>query len=561
VIVNGVGGGGSMKINTLSILNLILISVSMAACTANKEITKAPSSKKDLGFIVSGSSKSEIQDSGLQYRIINEKHKLAEVYGSEKDIKAAFPGSAIEKNQMEAKYMFSEVDNEPANDQEKLEAFIGGCTDGETLSLLVKNKSENIIKDPISELTTSNMGEPLELEVVQLDGVLGPETQYYWVLSNVGLSRYEKYLYEGKEFNLKLTGVGQYQISVIVKDKNNACGISPYLHWVTSNDPILDEASESLPSNLDTHHLEEAGLLEGKTERSDKVIVAVIDTGANYNHPGLNEIMFRNENEIPGNDIDDDGNGFVDDYSGFDFFSQDSNPMDDMGHGSHVSGLIAGLESGVTSNALILPIKVGSGSGVDSASLAGAVLYAVDQGAKIINLSLGGYGEPTMAEVSAYEYANDNDVILVIASGNGHPVFGFGLNLDRQPIYPASLGLDNMIVVSASSKSAKPLTTYSNFGSVVDIVAPGGDSNDRLSSVAIVNNLDIYYTEMNGTSMAAPIVAGAAAEILSIDSSLSPQEVKKILVDSGTKDKMLEGLTKNAIHLNIDEAVKLAEAI
>lgn len=550
-----------MTKSSMSILNLILISFSMVACTVNKEITKAPSSQKDLGFIVSGSSKSEIKDSGLKYRIINEKHKLAEVYGSEEDVKIAFPGSTIEKNQMEAKYIFSEENNDPVNDQEKLEAFVGDCKDGENLSLLVKNKSENVIKDPISQVTTSNMGEPLELEAVQLDGALGSETKYYWVLSNVGMSKYEKYLYEGKDFNLKLTGVGQYQISVIAKDKNNVCGISPYAHWVTSNVPILEEASESLQSNLDTHHLEEAGLLLGKSDRTDKIIVAVIDTGVNYNHPELNEFMFKNENEIPGNDIDDDGNGFVDDYSGYDFFSKDPHPMDDMGHGSHVSGLIAGLESGVTSNALILPIKVGSGSGIDSASLAGAVLYAVDQGAKVINLSLGGYAEPTMAEHSAYEYARDNDVILVIASGNGHPVFGFGLNLDRRPIYPASLGFDNMIVVSASSKSAKPLATYSNFGSVVDIVAPGGDANDRLSSTAIVNNLDIHYTEMNGTSMAAPIVAGAAAEILSISSNLTPLEVKKVLVDSGTKDEMLDGLTKNSKHLNIDEAVKLAEAL
>ncbi len=552
--------GGMMMRGTLKILNIALLTAAMTACTVNKEVKTAPSTKESLGFIVTGVSTKEAKDSGLSYRTVNERHKLVEVYSTKEKVTKAFPGAKIEKNQL-YQHNQAEAPDEPVNESAKIQSFIKGCKEDQSLSLHIKNKDENVIKDPISQVTTSNMGDSLELEVIQLDGEISTETEYLWFLTNVGMTVYDQYLYEGKSFSLELTGVGQYQVSVVAKDKNNVCGISPYLHWVTSNAPILEESLDSLPSNLDTHHLEEAGLLDGKTDRTDKIIVAVLDSGVNYNHPGLNQSMYRNEEEIPGNEIDDDGNGFVDDYSGFDFISKDPHPMDDIGHGSHVSGLIAGEESGVTSNALILPVKVTSGSVVDSASLAGAILYAVDQGAKIINLSLGGYGEPTAAEEMAYEYAKDNDVILVVASGNGHPVFGFGLNLDRKPIYPASLGLENMIVVSASSKNSKPLTAYSNFGSVVDIVAPGGDSSDSLYSAAMVNNVDVYYIPMSGTSMAAPIVTGLAAEILSVNSSLSPEEVKKIIVESGTKDSLLVGLTKNAKHLNIDAAVKLAEEL
>jgi len=551
-----------MNSSMLKLVSLIIVSMALNACSVNKEVKTAPSSKEDLGFMLMGVSAQEAQDSGLSYRVVNKKHKLVEIYSTENKIEKAFPGIKYEKNQMDAKYIQSEkVD--PVDPNQEIKDFIGDCKKGESLTLQIKNKNMDIIKDPLSQVPTANLGDDLEVEAVQLDGAISEETQYIWILSTVGLVQYDQFLYSGKNFKLKLQGMGEYQISLVAKDKNDHCGIAPYVLWVTSNTPLLTQnnTNSSIPKNPYVQHLEKAGLMSDKSEREEKVITAVIDTGVNYNHSELNSQMYRNLGEIPNNGLDDDENGFVDDYSGFDFFSGDPHPMDDTGHGSHVAGLIAGFESGITNNTLILPLKVGSGSGIDSASIAGAILYAVDQGAKVINVSLGGHKKPTDIEILAYEYANDNDVIVVAASGNGHPKFGFGLSLDRLPLYPASLDLENIIAVAASSNNPGLLATYSNFGSAVDIVAPGGEQNDPLYSTAMINNLGLDYIGKNGTSMAAPIVAGAIAEILSINPKLTSQEVKSIITDSGTLDRRLNSLTSNAKVLNIDAAIKLAEAL
>ncbi len=542
----------------LSVIILICILFTISACSVDKRVKKAPTSKKELGFIVIGATLSEVQKSGFEYRVVNKRHKLMEVFGSESKIKAAFPNAKIEKNQLNNHLNLSEARQEPMTEAEYLNEFVKDCNKVENLSVFIKNNSETEVSQPIANVYIGEKGQTIELEAIEFTGA----TKFLWLLANVGMSTYDQYLYAGKDLSLNLKGIGQYQITAIAKDDNNVCGLAPYSFWVTSNEDLIeDDLINELPLIVPSmDHLEGAGLMLTKEDRVEKIIVAVLDSGVNYNHPGLNQFIFKNEGEIPGNGIDDDGNGFDDDYVGYDFFHGDPHPMDDLGHGSHVAGLIADVNSGVTNNAIILPIKIASAFGVDSASIAGAIMYAVDQGAKVINLSIEGRGGPSLAEEIAYDYAKDNDVVVVVAAGNGDGN-GDGINLNRIPIYPASMNLDNMIAVSASSEDSKPLTKYSNFGSVIDIVAPGGDGRAPIYSSAILNNLDVFYTEMSGTSMATPIVAGAVAEILSADSTLTPVEVREIIVQSGTYDRRLRGLTGTQKHLHIDNAVKLAEGL
>jgi subtilisin family serine protease len=266
---------------------------------------------------------------------------------------------------------------------------------------------------------------------------------------------------------------------------------------------------------------------------SSDVIIAVIDTGVDYTHPDLADNIWINIDEIPGNGIDDDGNGFVDDVRGWDFANNDTDPLDDNGHGTHCSGIAAAIGNnsigitGVCWNCKIMSIKGLNKKGLGWADyLANAIIYAADNGADVISMSWGNYNSTKIIH-DAIDYAYSSGVVLVAAAGNHL------LDISRK-YYPAAY--DNVIAVAATYKNDSK-ASFSNYGNWVDVAAPGEEIYSTMPTYNVELNSDPYFLSKNydyldGTSMACPMVAGLAALILSYNPNLTPDEVRNIIHDS-----------------------------
>ncbi|MCC3406096.1 MAG: S8 family serine peptidase [Microcoleus sp. PH2017_10_PVI_O_A] len=249
------------------------------------------------------------------------------------------------------------------------------------------------------------------------------------------------------------------------------------------------------------------------------IVVAVVDSGVDYTHPDLDDNIWQNAGEIPDNGIDDDRNGYIDDIRGWDFVYQDNNPMDFDGHGTHVAGAIAAERNdfgitGVAYNAKIMPVRVldANVEGYPD-EIAAGIRYAADNGANVINLSLGGW-YPSPLEDEAIGYATDKGVVVVIAAGNE----GF-----TEPDYPA-INADRLGIAVGAIDVNDRMDEYSNrAGSkVLDyVVAPGIDIYSTTP--------DDSYEIKSGTSMATPHVAGVAALVLNANPTLTPAQVGYIL--------------------------------
>lgn len=277
------------------------------------------------------------------------------------------------------------------------------------------------------------------------------------------------------------------------------------------------------------------------------VVVAVIDSGVDYTHPDLIQNMWINTGEIAGNGIDDDGNGFIDDYHGYDFVNNDGDPFDDDGHGTHVAGTIAAVGDndtgivGVAPDAKIMALKFldasGAGSTFDAIQ---AIEYAILMGADITNNSWGGGGYSSALQ-EAIAAANDAGQLFVAAAGNS------ASNIDFFPSYPASYDLDNIISV-ASTDDNDSLSSFSNYGATsVDLAAPGSDIYSTIPGGG--------YASFNGTSMASPHVAGVAALLLAQNPDLTPAELKQKILDTVDPLDSLQGLTVSGGRLNAYSAL------
>ncbi|MTJ10534.1 S8 family peptidase [Anabaena sp. UHCC 0204] len=252
------------------------------------------------------------------------------------------------------------------------------------------------------------------------------------------------------------------------------------------------------------------------------IIVAILDTGVDYNHPDLKNNIWTNSKEIPGNGIDDDGNGYIDDVQGWNFDSNNNNVLDNNGHGTHVSGTIAAENNGIgvtgiAYNAKIMPLKVLDANGSGSySSIAKGIYYAVDNGANVINLSLGGNSSNATLE-SAIEYASSKGVIVVMAAGN---------NGESIPSYPARYAYNSGIAVGAVDQNNKFANFSNRSGSqeITYVTAPGVDVYSTTP-----NNQYATYT---GTSMAAPHIAGTVALMLSANPNLTENQIRQIITST-----------------------------
>ena len=276
-------------------------------------------------------------------------------------------------------------------------------------------------------------------------------------------------------------------------------------------------------------------------------VVAVIDTGVDYNHEDLAENIWVNEDEIPDNGKDDDRNGYIDDVRGWDFVdkggysctsyedcsNEDNDPMDVVGHGTHVAGIIAAVQnnnkgiSGIAPEALIMPLKAGYSTGrsgfLKTSDILEAITYAINNNADVINMSFAGPELIVLEDV--LNFAFDLGIVCVAAAGN------YGSSTKT---YPA--GLSSVIAVGAVD-SQKYKAYYSNYGDWVKVTAPG----TYILSTIPGNSYD-YKT---GTSMSAPHVSAVAALLKAKNKIKKPtaQEVQEMLISSLGEVKYPTGFT------------------
>ena len=253
---------------------------------------------------------------------------------------------------------------------------------------------------------------------------------------------------------------------------------------------------------------------------SSNTIIAVIDSGVNYDHEDLTNNIWSNPGETPNNGKDDDGNGLIDDIRGWDFVNNDNDPLDDNGHGTHVAGIIAAVGNnskgvaGVNWSAKIMSLKFldkdGSGNTADAIS---AIQYAIDNGAKVLNSSWGST-DFSQALRDAIIATHNAGTLFVAAAGNDNK------DNDVNPEYPASYKVPNIVSVAATTHK-DTLASFSNYGATtVHAAAPG----ESIYSTSFLNS----YQYLSGTSQATPYVSGLAGLIWSSPnlSSLTNKEVK-----------------------------------
>lgn len=304
--------------------------------------------------------------------------------------------------------------------------------------------------------------------------------------------------------------------------------------------------SVTAQAGIDVNAQEAWDLYDGGSRQA---VIALIDTGVDYTHEDLAGHIWTNEDEIAGNGVDDDGNGYVDDVYGWNFYSGNNQVYtgEEDNHGTHGAGtLVASADNGVgiaglvqSDNVKVMVLKAlggEDGSGT-TASIIQAIQYAEANGASICNLSLG----TSRNDRALYQAMASSDMLFVVAAGND------GADTDVTPSYPASYDLDNIISV-ANLNCDGNLHSSSDYGETsVDLAAPG--------SYILSTTPEDTYSYMTGTSMAAPMVTAAAAMVYSYFDDITLADVKEILLSTVQPLDSLEGLTATGGMLDFGAAL------
>ena len=267
--------------------------------------------------------------------------------------------------------------------------------------------------------------------------------------------------------------------------------------------------------------------------RGEGITVAIVDSGARLDHEDLGANIWTNFDETPGNGVDDDHNGYVDDVHGVDLSTRQ--PVQDLhdghGHGTHVAGIVAAAQNdrgvvGVAPQAKLMIIKVLDDAGAgNTGNVAEGIRYAAQNGARVINCSLGGDGpDPRMDE--AVKLAGEAGALVVASAGNS------ARDIDAQPNYPAAIPASNLLAVAATDPEAgRGISGFSNFGRLtVQVAAPGAE--------ILSASKDGTWELKSGTSMAAPMVTGVAALAASVNPGISAVDLRAVLMENATRSRL-----------------------
>lgn len=289
------------------------------------------------------------------------------------------------------------------------------------------------------------------------------------------------------------------------------------------------------------------------TSGNKDIVVAVLDSGIDYTHNDLKNNIWTNTQEVPGNGIDDDKDGYIDDVYGWNFADNNSNPISKStsNHGTHVAGIIGGTGigiSGVAQNVKMMALKfIGEGgSGFTSAAIQG-IDYAIKKKVFAINNSWGSSGNSKALE-DAIGRAEKAGILFVVAAGNGSK--GIGYNIDQTPWYPTSYENENILTVAATGTNDS-MAAFSNFGKkMVDVAAPG------LSILSTLSNQS--YGRLSGTSMAAPVVTGLAVLVKAANPSLTAKQVIAVIRNSVDRVVAMTNIIGSGGRVNAFTAVRQA---
>jgi len=305
------------------------------------------------------------------------------------------------------------------------------------------------------------------------------------------------------------------------------------------------------------------GLYEGGKRET---IVAIIDTGVDYKHEDLKNVLWVNPGEIPGNGIDDDNNGYVDDVNGWNFYDHNNilyNGEEDE-HGTNIAGIIvannnskgiAGIAGSTTVKIMVLKILGGEKGQDPEYNVVEAIKYAEKMGAKICNLSFSMKG----TDISLEEAIRDSDMLFVAAAGNGDEGIGIGNNLDIKPEYPAAYKFNNLITV-ANLQADGNLHVTSNYSkNYVELAAPGTEiacttDSATFKAAYAAGILSAPYSYETGTSMAVPHVVGTAALLYSEFPRITLNQVKEAILGGVKVLPGLIGKVSTGGMLNAEEA-------
>ncbi|MEZ5058591.1 MAG: S8 family serine peptidase [Saprospiraceae bacterium] len=298
--------------------------------------------------------------------------------------------------------------------------------------------------------------------------------------------------------------------------------------WNMVNDGTFTLSTAKVDADID---MDEAWNIQ---QGSNAVTLAILDSGLKMDHPEMSGRLWTNPGEIAGNGIDDDNNGFIDDVNGWDFVNTDADPTDDQGHGSNVTGIAAATGNngigyaGVDWNCKVMVLKIldSNNSGFLS-KWAEAVTYATDNGAHVMNMSVGGSGASTPLKTATdYAYVNNANIAACMMNFNNVTTY-----------YPA--GFDHTIAVGSTNPDdtrTEPFfwsgTSGSNYGAHIDVTGPG----NYIYGLSNTSNTN-YNSYWGGTSQATPLVAGLASLVLAQNPSLNPDDIRQ-LIEAGAEDQV-----------------------